>query len=368
MLLNAAPGFGNVTIRRLLERFGSARNVLQLKETALSSEGLLAEDNLKKFLKFDRDKFLQNEYNLIARHAVKVISFCDEEYPGILREIPDSPLVLYIKGTLSPENELALAVVGSRLASVYGLTMAEKFSISLVELGFTIVSGLARGIDTAAHRACLRAGGRTLAVLGSGLARIYPEENIRLANEITRRGALISEFPMDTPPYAVNFPRRNRIVSGLSLGVVVVEASERSGALITSRLALEQGREVFALPGKIDDQNSGGVHRLIKQGAKLTCCVDDILEELHVHLRGMLEKKETQQIAVEVPVEKDLSEREQTVYGCLGREPVYIDNILAKCKETVQQVMCTLLELELKRKIVQLPGKYFARNQQVTAN
>lgn len=217
---------------------------------------------------------------LSKENKTRTLSLLDKDYPANLKYIYDPPSILYIKGNILPEDTIAVAVVGSRRATYYGLKNAENLGFQLAAGGITIISGLARGVDSAAHRGALKARGRTIAVLGSGLNKIYPRENEELVEEIAQNGAVISEFALDTPPLRQNFPRRNRIISGLSLGVVVVEAAKRSGALITANFALEQGREVFALPGKIDSFTSKGTHDLIKQGAKLVESIEDIIEEL----------------------------------------------------------------------------------------
>jgi len=208
------------------------------------------------------------------------LHFQDKDYPTNLRYVYQPPATIYLEGNIIAQDQIAIAIVGSRRATDYGLRNAERLGFELAAKGITIISGLARGVDSAAHRGALKAKGRTIAVLGSGLNKIYPPENKKLAQEVAQNGALISEFTPDTPPHRLNFPRRNRIISGLSLGVVVVEAAKRSGALITANFALEQGREVFALPGKVDSFTSGGVHDLIKEGAKLIESTEDIIEEL----------------------------------------------------------------------------------------
>lgn len=230
------------------------------------------------------------ELELAKKHNIKVISINDSSYPEILKKIYDPPKILYVKGKLVKEDGLAIAIVGSRRASSCGLAQAEKFGFELAKLGITIVSGLARGIDTKAHWGALKAGGRTLAVLGSGLLNIYPRENKELADKIASSGAIISEYPLAAEPLAQNFPRRNRIISGLSLGTVVIEAAKTSGALITARCAIEQGREVFSLPGSLDSDTSFGTNELIKDGAKLTMSVEDVLEEMSPYIKNLLKE------------------------------------------------------------------------------
>src|SRR3989338_1731343 len=240
LILNAVPGVGNATIRKLLEYYGSAQKVLSLTENDLAADQVVSAKLAAAIARFSKEQFLAKELALIAEHGVRVLTFNDEEYPASLRAIADSPIVLYVKGRLPENLSLSMAVVGSSNASLYGNSIAGQWSARLAETGFTIVSGMARGIDTAAHTGALKARGHTVAVLGCGLSTVYPPENEELFAEIAARGAVISEFPMTMPPMAHNFPRRNRIISGLSMGVVVVEAAVKSGALITADFALEQ--------------------------------------------------------------------------------------------------------------------------------
>jgi len=222
----------------------------------------------------------RKEIELASKNGIEIVTIDDEEYPENLKTISDPPIVLYIKGKILPRDKLSIAIVGSRYSSSYGRNVCSILSKGLSKLGFTIISGMARGIDTSAHRSCLEEGGRTIAVLGSGLLQVYPAENKALFEEICKNGAVISEFPLDTKPFSPNFPRRNRIIAGMSLGCIVVEARERSGALITARLAMESGREVFAVPGEITKETSKGTNKLIKEGAKPVSDVIDIIEEL----------------------------------------------------------------------------------------
>jgi len=313
---------------------------------------------VKNILEFRQDEFLEKEHALIKKHDVNICVISQKQFPKNLKNIIDSPIVLYVKGTFDPVDANAVSIVGSRRASIYGISMAEKFSMQLSDFGITVVSGMARGIDSAAHRGALRAKGRTIAVLGSGIAHIYPPENKELAQSISGSGAVISEFPMTTKPLAVNFPRRNRIVSGLSLGVIVVEAAKRSGALITSDFALEQGREVFAIPGKVDMPSAQGTNNLIKQGAKLVTSVEDILEELQVDLKNARVKiiESNDQISL-----KELSDVEQKIFGQISSKALHLDQILEKTGLSISQISLGLLSLELKRLIKQLPGKLFVR-------
>lgn len=399
IILNAVPGITNLRIRKLLECFGSAKNVFTLKAKDPNIKSILPEACIRNIFQFPRDTFLEKEHRLIADYGVQVVTSDDSFFPAALKEIPDAPVLLYVKGDISQAQDLSIAVVGSRRASVYGISIAEKFSMRLSELGIAIVSGMARGIDTAAHRGCLNARGKTFAVLGCGLSNIYPLENKELMNKISANGAVISEFPMTMEPMAHNFPRRNRIISGLSLGVIIVEASARSGALITSRFALEQGKDVFAVPGKIDHPNSQGVNSLIKQGAKLVSCIEDVLEELSPRLRDILstsEEKKTSASAYDniglfhnrrmiedqhsdrslldkrpenfdflcpsnCRKANNLSKKEKDVYSCIDKKPIYIDELVGCGGETINKVAAILLQLELKHFIRQLPGRYYVR-------
>ena len=272
------PEIGPVRGSKLLEKFGSPGEILRLALKDITSVlgQSLACEIVRQRKKIDLDKQL----GLIKRYNVSILTQSDSAYPQNLRNIFDPPLVLFLKGNILPEDSLSIALVGTRMASVYGMNMASKISSSLGQRGLTIISGGARGIDTSSHWAALRVKSRTIAVLGSGLDIVYPPENARLFKQIAERGGLISEFPMGTVPLRQNFPRRNRIISGLSLGVVVIEAPKKSGALITASYALEQGREVFCVPGQADSFTMKGSHQLLKEGAKLVEDVDDIIEEI----------------------------------------------------------------------------------------
>lgn len=369
LILNGIPGLGNARIGKLLERFGSAQNVLSLPAKELIFDGEIPSKVAENIVHFSKDEYLKEELGLVKKYGVELISISDENYPDLLKAIPDAPVLLYVKGNLTKENNLSVAIIGSRRASLYGMSIAEKFATSLAELGVTIVSGLARGIDTAAHRGALKAKGATIAVLGSGLATIYPPENKKLFEEISEKGAVISEFAMATPPATYNFPRRNRIISGLSLGVIVAEASAKSGALITSRFALEQGREVFAVPGQVDSPNSQGVHNLIKDGAKLINNVNDVLEELTPQLKFHLKEstKEKNQSVAKSQITKNLSNEEAIVFERINENAMHIDEIADKSNCSVAQVSGVLLKLELKHLVKQLPGKLFVRRSVMNA-
>ena len=296
--------------------------------------------------------FLAKEKSFVHDKDLRILTVLDEDYPAILREIYDPPPVLYIMGRGNLCTS-ALAIVGARRSSLYGREVAFRLGYELASRGFSVLSGFARGIDTQAHQGALRAKGTTFAVLGSGLGVIYPPENRKWMEEILERGGIISEFPHAVQPLPKHFPRRNRIISGLSLGVVVVEASVRSGSLITADYALEQGREVFAVPGPVHSHNTRGVHRLIKQGARLIEGIDDILEELSLEPEGPLSKNA--QILV------DLSPEEEKVVSCLGHEPKGIDQICDESNMLAQEILSILFGLEMKKMVKQIPGKYYVR-------
>jgi len=299
--------------------------------------------------------------SVTTAQAQLTIALADERYPAWLRAIPDPPAVLYCDGLPEPQDRQAVAIVGTRQATSYGLRVTETLARELSLMGFTIVSGLARGIDAAAHRAALAAGGRTIAVLGCGLDIAYPPEHTPLQAEIAGYGAVLTEFAHGTPPRPSHFPQRNRIISGLSLGVVIVEADENSGSLITARLALEQGREVFAVPGPIDAPLSLGPHGLIKQGAKLVETVDDIVEELLPQIERPRRASNTSGKVLAVPELPDFSSEEQTVLALMSREPLHLDDLTERSHLTSAGVAGILLGLELKGVVRQLPGQRYCR-------
>ena len=349
--LKSVPLVGNVTFRRLLEQFDTPERVLRASASELArvrGVGAAAVDSL---MSHDYRPFAEQECVRLAQSGVRVVTLLAEEYPKILLQIPDPPPYLYVRGELRG-SETSIAVVGSRRASTYGMLTTTRLSTELAEQGVTVVSGMARGVDTAAHRGALGAGGRSIGVLGCGLDVVYPPENRKLFEEMAEKGALVSEFPLGTLPLAENFPRRNRIISGMSRGVLVVEAMVNSGSLITVQFALEQGREVFAVPGNVNAGSSRGTNRLIKQGAKLVESVDDILEELpQLSVRNG---------AGSPAPEFDLSPGEAALYTLLAEAPLHIDDVIVRSSLTVGDVSATLLRLELKGAVIQLPGKYFS--------
>ncbi|MFH1783251.1 MAG: DNA-processing protein DprA [Candidatus Omnitrophota bacterium] len=352
--LNMIEDLGSIRIQNLLEHFSSLENIFKAKEEDLKAAKKIGPEIASKIIRSIKDINISNELKLIDKHKIKVITFLDKDYPKNLKDIYDPPVVVYVKGDILPSDDISVAIVGSRIASFYGKEQSEKFAYELAMRGITVVSGLARGIDSKAHKGALKAKGRTLGVLGSGILNIYPEENISLSEDIARNGAVLSQFPMRMPPLRENFPSRNRIISGLSLGVVVVEAGLKSGALITSDFAMEQGREVFALPGKIDSITSDGTNKLIKQGAKLITSIEDIIEEIDVHVSNKTALLRDNLIS-------ELDKEESLVYNLLASKPKHIDDILEGSSMDIEELLKSLSKLELKGFIRQLPGKNFIK-------
>lgn len=352
--LNMIPQIGSVRLGNLLEVFKKPEAIFKASRNDLSA---VASDSISEnIVSFDR-RLIEKDLALAKKAGIKIITLFDSDYPQALKQIPGPPIVLYISGKLIEDDNLAIGIVGSRHASVYGLNSTEKFAYELSVRKVTIVSGLARGVDTCAHKAALKAGGRTIAVMGSGFGNIYPEENKDLVEKIALNGAVVSEFSMETLPLPQNFPRRNRIISGLSKGILVTEAARNSGALITADFALEQGREVFALPGRIDANNSVGTNKLLKQGAKLVTCCDDILEEFNLFsmdIRKQVIPAAKQKIAC--------SNDENLLYNYMGQQAVGIDDLIEKTSLTSSQIASLILKLQFKKLIRELPGKHFIRN------
>ena len=325
--LKTITGVGNVTFRRLLERFETPRAALTASAAALAGVRGMGPASVDAIVSEKWRQFAERECRKLAVSGARLVTFTSPEYPKSLFQINDPPPFLYVKGELRPV-ESAIAVVGSRRATSYGLLTTTRLAEALASHGIAVISGMARGVDTAAHRGALAAGGVTIGVLGCGIDKIYPPENRELFAEMAVKGCLISEFPLGTQPLAENFPRRNRIISGLSRGVLVVEATEKSGSLITAQYALEHGREVFAVPGNITLATCRGSNRLIKQGAKLVDCVEDILEELG----GF---RATPEIPLAPPQRSfSLSPREAAVYELLARSPLHIDEIIIQSELT----------------------------------
>lgn len=356
--LALVPGVGPRLRQTLLERFGSPAAVLQAAPSDLRSVPGIGPKLSGIIARASEQIDAAAELALCRRHGVSLLHESSPDYPRTLREIHDPPGVLYCWGDLRPQDELAIGIVGSRHATRYGLEQAERLAASLARAGLTIVSGLARGVDAAAHRGALKAGGRTLAVLGSGLLNLYPPEHGPLADEVRGHGALLSELPLQGRPLAGTFPQRNRLISGLSLGVIVVEASNRSGALITARHAGEQGREVFAVPGRVDSRMSQGCHRLIRDGAKLVTTADDVLEELGPLVAPT---QDATGQTVHHPAELLLNDVEQQVLAAIETEPTPIDRIVVESGLATPQVLATLCALEVRHLIRRVSGNLVAR-------
>jgi DNA processing protein len=359
VLLTMVPGVGPHTCGALLERFGTATRALGATLSDLRDVAGVGLKLAEKIQRAREELDVDGEMDLCRQLGVELIARGDPHYPPPLNEIPDPPALLYAKGALEPRDQLAIALVGSRRCTPYGMRIAERLAAALARTGFTVVSGLARGIDAAAHRGALKAGGRTIAVLAHGLAQIYPPEHDDLAAEVMQSGALLSELSMRQGPLAGLFPQRNRIISGLCLGVVVVEAAPRSGSLSTAHHAMEQNREVFAVPGPVDSLSSRGCHRLIRDGAKLVETVDDILEELGPLVREV--KTAPDEPSVRHPAELALTDQERSLLGQLESQPSGVDELILRTGLTASQVLATLSVLELKRLVRRLPGHQFVR-------
>lgn len=357
--MSLVPGIGPRLQSELLAHFQTARNVMRQSVAVLQSvSGISARlaDRIaaEEYLQAARDNVAQcheSGVNLLRRDR--------PGYPNGLTSLCDAPVLLYARGDIRPQDELAVAIVGSRRCTVYGRRQSERLAGSLVRAGFTVISGLARGIDAAAHRGALNAGGRTIAVMATGVREIYPPEHAELAMEIIRHGALVSEFPPGQKPRPGLFPQRNRIISGMSLGVIIVEATRSSGALYTARHAMEQGREVFAVPGPVDSVASEGCHELIRDGVTLVRTVDDVLKELGP-LRGPAVSGES--ATVHDPREMSLNVQEKEVLNLIGSSPVPVDEVLRTTQLDLSRVLSTLTVLEMKRFIRRLPGNMVLRN------
>lgn len=356
--LSLVAGVGPRLRQNLLARFGSVSAVLRADRDELCRVDRIGPTLAAAIVSAPDDTHAANAMNEAAQHGIELLTLSDARYPRLLREIHDPPGVLYIRGTLAEGDQLAVAIVGTRHASRYGLKCAEELASALAQAGFTVVSGLARGIDAAAHRGALRGGGRTIAVLGGGLLEIYPPEHRDLAEEVAQQGCLISESPPRMKPLSGSFPQRNRVISGLSLGTVVVEAADQSGALITARHAGEQGREVFAVPGPIDSRLSRGCHRLIQDRAKLVSSVDDIIEELGYLADGVQREGGGE---IRCAAELNLNDLEQQVLQAIATSPTLIDDVVTTSGLPVPRVLATISVLEMRRLIRRTSGMHVVR-------
>jgi DNA processing protein len=352
--LSRVKGLGGVGFKKLAAHFADPRDALNASAADLAQVPGLSKEATEGLLGFSEWREAEADARRIVEHGLAILPFTDPNYPARLRAIADPPPLLYINGALTPADEKAIAVVGSRSASDYGCRAARYICRGLAALGVTVVSGMARGIDGTAHESTLDNGGRTIAVLGCGVDRIYPPEHDRLYERIRRQGAVLSELPLGTRPAAFHFPARNRLISGLSLGVVVVEATEKSGSLITASLALEQNREVFAVPGEIGSSRSRGAHRLIRQGAKLVESAEDIIEEIEPQLRHT---------AMALPPRRELpgqcSADSRKVFDLLQEHTLHIDQLIEMSGLGSAQVSRILLDLELQGFLRQLPGQRY---------
>lgn len=346
---NLVPGIGPKRFEALLKYFATADDAWHASAGELLAAGL-DRRSLESLLATRSEVDLDAEVERNARAGVTVLTWDDPDYPPLLKQIYDPPFVLYVKGELLPADEWAVAVVGTRRVSAYGREAARRLAGDLAANGVTVVSGLAQGIDSHAHRAALEAGGRTIAVLAHGLDQVYPPQNRTLAAEIGERGALVSEFALGTRPEAKNFPARNRIISGLSLGTLVVEAGKRSGALITAEFAAEQGRDVFAVPGNIFAAGAMGTNRLIQSGAKMVLAVEDILEELNLTMIGAFQQ--AREIVPENEMESRLLEH-------LSDEPIHVDELGQVAGMPIREVSSTLALMELKGMVRQVGGMHY---------
>lgn len=346
--LTLIPGIGGETQRKLLTAFGLPETIFSAGRQALTS---IVGDKAARLL-LDTDNHPAVEQALVWSDAPgqHLVCLADPDYPQTLLQIPDPPTLLYVRGRLDLLNSAALAMIGSRNPTPQGSQNAQRFSAALAQAGLTVTSGLALGIDAAAHRGALTASGNTVAFIGTGIDRIYPATNRQLAIEIAARGSIISEFPLGTPPVAANFPRRNRLIAGLSLGALVVEATVDSGSLITARLASEQGREVFAIPGSIHSPQSRGCHKLIKQGAKLVETVQDVLDELH-----------WKSAPAEFPLQSESAQDIPGLLHSMGFDPCSLDELAHLNGLTAGVVSVMLLHLELDGQVASLPGGRYQR-------
>jgi DNA processing protein len=359
--LNMIPHIGPVRLRNLQDRIGSPSSILSASKDQLFSVPGIGEAAADAIVDWEKSVDLAGELRRIREFGCNIVTWQDADYPPLLKQIYDPPILLYVKGTLSPRDKNSVAIVGSRQTTHYGINVARKLAYQLGYIGVTVVSGGARGIDTAAHQGALNAKGRTIAVLGTGINIVFPSENATLFEKISENGAIVTQFPFNRPADKQSFPIRNRIVAGMTLGTVVVEANLTSGALITANFANEAGRQVFAVPGSIDSPRSKGCHSLIKNGAKLCEGAEDILSEFEYLFPASNRPPSAAETGVLPALE--LSETEQLVYALLSHEEISIDDIIQRAGLPVSAVSVALLSLEMKRLVRQLPGRRYLKNQ-----
>ena len=358
--LNLIEHVGPVRVRQLLEFFNDAPAILRASRQQLLQVRGIGEETAEAIVNWETTTDLTAELQRIAEFGCSILTQQDEAYPELLRQIYDPPTVLYVKGALTAKDKNAVAMVGSRQTTHYGVEIARKLGYQLAYLGVTIVSGGARGIDTAAHQGALAAKGRTVAVLGTGINLVFPPENAELFERIAANGAVVTQFPFNRPADKQSFPIRNRIVAGMTLGTLVVEANLTSGALITANMAVEYGRQVFAVPGRIDSPRSKGCHDLIKKGAKLCEGAEDVLSEFEYLFPPSNRPPSAAQTGV-LPA-LSLSENEQKVFDAVTKEESSIDEVIRHSGLPASTVSVVLLGLEMKRLVKQLPGRMFVRN------
>jgi len=360
--LRAIDGVGDRTLLRLIHAWHSPDAILRASRDELIQRGCSSQlaDAIRRGPDGPACRSIEQELKTIERERVEVRSLSDPAYPARLKMILDPPPLLYITGTLTEQDDLAVAIVGARCATAAGRTVTEELSHDLAEAGLTVVSGLARGIDAAAHRGALAAQGRTIAVLGCGIDRTYPPEHERLRHQIEERGAVVCDVPMGAPPHSHHFPRRNRIISGLSLGLVVTEAAISSGSLITARLAAEQGREVFAIPGFVKEDTSRGTNALLKEGAALIERAQDIIDAILPQLEPALRLR-LQPSGGKGDQRDRLGNDEQRVYEVLSYDPRTVDDVIVATGLSVSTVIASLLSMELRERVRQLPGQRYLR-------
>lgn len=359
--LNLIAGIEGRVFTSLISHFGSPSNVLAASKDELLKVNGISRKEADAVLSMKGGERLAAELEAIHKNSIKVTTLEDEDYPALLKEIDTPPPVLYVKGSL-PSEFLGIAVVGTRKPSSYGLLMAERLVSEIAGSEIVTVSGMARGIDTAAHKAALAKGGFTIAVLGCGVDRVYPPENKKLYDEIGDKGGVISEFPMGTFPHKANFPRRNRIISGMSRAALIIEAGEKSGTLITARFALEQGRDVLAVPGRVTSSESRGTNDLIRKGARLVETFSDICEELDLKFEtnNKSSKNNAEKNSLS-PVSRNLSDEERRLLGVLSDEPLHIDKIVRNSGLPAGKASSILMKLEIEGLIRQTAGKLFLR-------
>lgn len=357
LALNLLPQVGPVRVRKLLQHFGSPERILTAKSSEIIQIDGFGINQAEAIASWESQIDLAGELKKIRDRDLTLLTQEDELYPTLLREIHDPPVLLYVWGQLTKRDHNAIGIVGSRHATHYGLSATKKLGFQIAYAGYTVVSGLARGIDTTAHEAALAAKGRTIAIIGSGIGKLYPPENMALAERIAQNGAVVSEYPVDRIADKQTFPYRNRVVSGWSCGLIVVEAPLRSGSLITAQQAAEQGRTVYAVPGPIDKPTSAGCNRLIQQGAKLIMDGGDVLDDLMTLFPTAPSAPKTEQSRPATPLTLD----EEILYQAIGTEESHINDITTASGLTTATVSATLMRLEMKRLIRALPGRRYVR-------